>query len=969
MPEYAYNIVGCVLKIAPPDFDQALRWLKRVVLDMGEPAVDHVLGGVFEEILASDRLDLADRFYEVIVAEGFACASFSLLRQEHIDRKRKEDELRKRGEADRREREQREQRARELERQRQERIRIEETKRAEQVSQLRTLMTERFFDAHRFYRDGRFNLLSDAELQSEVAGFVRSWFEKNTPTRSSTVPDPDQALAVGADLRDTLVVARAGSGKTATIVNRAVFLSQHCGVNPDEMLLLAFNRKAARELRQRLEQVTGTQWPHVMTFHALAWAIVQPEEELLYNNEGDERLCAAVQEVIDEYLQDPTFSERVRSLMLARWRSNWEEIVSGGYDRTRRDFLDFRRALPRETLRGEYVKSHGEKVIANFLFEHDVGYKYEHPHRWDGRIYRPDFSHFRGGGGVAIEYFGLEGDAEYDAMSAEKRAYWDRRIGWELVEVRPSDLSRHDFDGWLNSRLGKCGMVCTRLDEDEVWARARKRAIDRFTRAVTQFILRARKLSLDDGALAGKLDGYTPTTSEEGWFLELVSTVFRSYLRRLKDAGEEDFDGLLARAAAEVEAGRTVFHRSNGRGDLSRMRFVFVDEYQDFSDLFFRMLSAIKSRNLGARLFCVGDDWQAINGFAGSDLTFFREFERLWADGQRLHLRTNYRSCNSVVVLGNALMCSTGGAPAVAHRTEAGRVMFADLAHFIPTEAERKSANPDEAALCRLVSGMMDKSCEWSGFRDVGDLAARPRTMVLLSRTNQVPWSAADGAGLDQFERRLRSVLAGDLKERVQVLTTHRFKGLQASVAVVVDEGRYPLVHPDWVFLRVLGERLEEIVEEERRLLYVAITRAEDIVVVVTDSSRRGAFLGDMDCGDVLDWRTLNRGNGVTGARVFVLVGNCPGRGTRPTYDIKDRLLAAGFRYSSVGWACWRTSVSAVDFDAEEFILSQSWAEAAEGVEVRVCDEMDEIVGRYELNRGRLSKLADSARRFATGGP
>jgi DNA helicase-4 len=54
--------------------------------------------------------------------------------------------------------------------------------------------------------------------------------------------------------------------------------------------------------------------------------------------------------------------------------------------------LEFRRGLVSETLRGEYVKSHGEKVIANFLFEHDIPYFYEQHHWVSGRNYRPDFT-------------------------------------------------------------------------------------------------------------------------------------------------------------------------------------------------------------------------------------------------------------------------------------------------------------------------------------------------------------------------------------------------------------------------------------------------------------------------------------------------------------------------------------------------------------------------------------------------
>ena len=86
-----------------------------------------------------------------------------------------------------------------------------------------------------------------------------------------------------------------------------------------------------------------------------------------------------------------------------------------GYGPEAREILRYRRSLGRVTLDGTYVKSFGEKVIANFLFEHDIEYKYEWRFWWDGRNYHPDFTIFTGArGGIIIEYFGMAGDPYYD---------------------------------------------------------------------------------------------------------------------------------------------------------------------------------------------------------------------------------------------------------------------------------------------------------------------------------------------------------------------------------------------------------------------------------------------------------------------------------------------------------------------------------------------------------------------------
>src|SRR5262249_48908586 len=146
---------------------------------------------------------------------------------------------------------------------------------------------------------------------------------------------------------------------------------------------------------------------------------------------------------------------------------------------------------------------------------------------------------------------------------------------------------------------------------------------------------------------------HSPLSPVEGSFLQLALHFYDKYLERLAATGEEDFDGLLQRAAQMVADGQTLIERRSGTCDISRLRYVCVDEFQDFSLLFYQLLDAIRGRNSDINLFCVGDDWQAINGFAGSDLRFFQKFDEYIGESRQLYLSTNYRSYRTIVELGN----------------------------------------------------------------------------------------------------------------------------------------------------------------------------------------------------------------------------------------------------------------------------------------------------------------------------
>ena len=435
-------------------------------------------------------------------------------------------------------------RKREEERQEAEKRR-QEAKRREAGKQtlLRSLkehFEQNFLNTFNFYQTQCLKHISFDEYQAEKSEYVRSWIQRHL--KPNDLPDFEQAAAIGAIEGHIQVVARAGSGKTSTLVNRALFLQKHCGIAPSEMLLLAFNRKAAEEIQERLTSQLQSSIPHVMTFHALAYALVHPEENILFNEpDGEQSKSHALQDVIDGYLHNPDCYEEIRVLMMAHFREDWERIVLGGYDRSPEEMLRYRRSLSREGLDGTYLKSFGEKAIADFLFEHDIKYRYERNFWWNGINYRPDFTiENNQGKRIVIEYFGLEGDPDYDAMSERKRNYWQNNPEWHLLEFSPRELKSSGVEGFralLKQSLKDLGITCLRLSEEEIWQRIKNRAIDRFTKTVVGFIQRCRKQSLTPEELAKLVDRHHCSSDVEQRFLDLAQKFYQSY-RDLNKTGE-----------------------------------------------------------------------------------------------------------------------------------------------------------------------------------------------------------------------------------------------------------------------------------------------------------------------------------------------------------------------------------------------------------------------------------------------
>ena len=829
--------------------------------------------------------------------------------------------------------------------------------------------------------------------------FLRGWFEANVLVTSSNnvLLDDEQLDAIGEVNGNIQLIARAGSGKTSTVVYRAYFLIKHCTIKPSEIMMLAFNRLAALEMRRRLlyllapdaekllranfskklsaqrkpkeiDRVTiesesinetstdlNVELPFVLTFHALARAVVQPTGAIFHDDErsGDLTLSSLVQELVNWVLKDATKGLEIKSLLLAHFRNDWEKVVGEHWNYSKEEILEWRRSLPKQSIDGRYLKSTGEKLIADFLFENSVEYLYESNFWWGKQNYKPDFTILKSSNsGTVIEYFGLSGNPSYDRQKEEKQKFWSQKPEWSLVSLYPHDLARGGVDGFketLRSHLKRHGVAMRPLSEEEIWQKIKEEGILRYTKAITQFILRCRQLGWDTKELGARKEKHDPLNEIESNFIKQASDFFGLYTNKLQEQGDTDFSKLLADAALAISSGKHTFNRVPGNGDFRVLKYVFVDEFQDFSYAFDSLLRAILSVNPSIQLFCVGDDWQAINGFAGADLEYFESFENSFPKSKILNLSTNYRSDKYVVEFGNQIM-NGHGVPAQASHSRQTRISIAYLDKIEPTPHEQEVHNRDRVtpALLRLLQEELEQN----------------RDIVILSRTNTIPYyvsqtsSDVSSRKLDGYLTHIRSFFDEDLARRITISTSHRYKGREKMTVILLDaiQRRYPFIHPDWVFSRILGSDLSSVMNEERRLLYVASTRAIVKLIVLTDQKEMTPFLDlqtNKELIQEIKWENLEGPTSVT-RQVLALVGNSTQSRGDGTFPLKDLLTSSGYKWSPGEWGHWRKAYVASNFSIGE-LRDELWAKKDEsitksGIEVRLIVSPNIEFARYALD-------------------
>ncbi|QSV74127.1 MAG: hypothetical protein HEQ20_02250 [Aphanizomenon flos-aquae KM1D3_PB] len=177
-------------------------------------------------------------------------------------------------------------------------------------------------------------------------------------------------------------------------------------------------------------------------------------------------------------------------------------------------------------------------------------------------------------------------------------------------------------------------------------------------------------------------------------------------------------------------------------------------------------------------------------------------------------------------------------------------------------------------------------------------------------------------------------------------------------VVIILDavSSCYPLIHPNIMFTRVLGDSIESVVNEDRRLFYVALTRAVETLFIVTESKNPSPFLEELNSRteiSVLNWSDYQPFICVGNTRyITVKVGNQDGKGSNGTYTISHLLKAEGYGWNKTKKVWYRT-YPAEGFSVPEYFNNANWISQALGIEVRFCDDEENKSEVYHVNQGQ----------------
>ena len=650
--------------------------------------------------------------------------------------------------------------------------------------------------------------------------------------------DKQQRRSIVSEEDNCLVVSSAGSGKTFSIVGKVKYLTEVKGIAPHKILLISYTNKAAAELTERM----ATNGLKGYTFHKLAIDIIGratgTKPSICDNTDS------LFVDIYHTLLGNKDFKNSIVEYFID-YQSNevdWEQRKNERREKlSEQKNVQLKAMFPDMDGRTIYVRSEQEQKICFVLSSLGVRFRYEeaYEHQLADEMhsqYRPDFSIYFKQNGVTkriyLEHFGIdehglvpawfakdknityeEANQKYnDGITWKKAAH--EKFGTQLLVTSSADFHYSDIRDKLRKLLDDAGVPIQEKTDEELYDLVLPKGSKQekaFIRLVATFVTLVKS---NCKSVKEVLKQAKNAEDERSVFIikNIFLPVYERYVSALRDNNQIDFTDAILQATEICRVSRPVGYD-----------YIIVDEFQDISVDRYNFLKVLREGNPPAKLYCVGDDWQSIYRFSGSDMALFNQFSEYFGATEINKIETTYRFGEPLVSLSS-------------HFIQRNKSQIQKDIHSFSSEmkTELEFYSYDRHDYCNTIGRLVasipsDKSIFLLGRYSFDD--------YYLSFMYQ---SIKEG-------NRFFYVIGG---RKIEFLTVHKSKGLEADYVILLqcnkDTYGFPsLVSDDPVLNYVLTKSDQFPYGEERRLFYVAITRAKMKTLVLYDKRFPSVFVDE----------------------------------------------------------------------------------------------------------------------------
>ncbi len=276
---------------------------------------------------------------------------------------------------------------------------------------------------------------------------------------------------------------------------------------------------------------------------------------------------------------------------------------------------------------------------------------------------------------------------------------------------------------------------------------------------------------------------------------KFILEIYRIYENELNSTNSIDLNDMIIKSRELVDKYKLRL----------KYKYIIIDEFQDTSRIRLNLIQSIIKYN-NAKIICVGDDYQSIYRFAGSDIELFLKFKEYFKDSEIMYLKNTYRNSKELLYISNKFITK--------NKYQFKKELFSNKTNNKPIKIY--FCNNKIYGLKKLI-----KLCD--------------KEYMIIGRNNMdIKYYVEKGKDINN----------------INYYTAHKSKGLESNDIILINLTDNIMGFPSKIknnrIINYLFDKELYKYDEERRLFYVAITRTKNNVYMLVDKNNISIFVKEL---------------------------------------------------------------------------------------------------------------------------
>lgn len=594
--------------------------------------------------------------------------------------------------------------------------------------------------------------------------------------------DIEQRKAILIDEDYNMIIAGAGSGKTTTISAKVKYLVEKLNVKEEEIVVISFTNKAVSELKERINRDFNLNIL-ICTFHHLAISLVKDKKSVCTNSYdilkyffynvlyNDNETLNLFLKYYKEYINVPLYAFNFKSINeFIEYKSKFRFIFLN--DELNKNFNML------TTINGIKVNSIDELLICNHLFINGISFKIFDKYI---KIYQDNIS-------INLKIIN-------NNIELFKNKLLNKFILFKL---------KKDYINDLNSLLLKYNFKLNKKSNSEIYKTILDTSKDCYLKKFISFCdsyIKYIKIKDID------IENIKTSNIKEEIFIKFIKKLYIYYTNYLKENNLIDFEDMINNATNSI--------------DKTNYKYIIIDEYQDISYQRFLLIKKISDTS-NSKIIAVGDDFQAIYSFSGSEVNLFLDFKKILGYCSLSFITNTYRNSKELIDI-------------------AGSFVMQDKSQI------KKELNSSKHLKYPIIL-VKYKNCITKLNYCISKIVEEyPNKNILILGRYNFDINPYLGKYFKLENNKVKSLLYPNLD--IKFLSVHSSKGLGYDNVIIINCNSLVYGFPSNVktddLLNLIS--IKSDILEERRLFYVALTRTKNKVYILYDEKYKSPFVSEIE--------------------------------------------------------------------------------------------------------------------------